>query len=448
MDRTTHFNAMPGNSKFSCQCEHSNEAVDVPWIWTVENKPRGYELYNLLGRPTKVVAPMVDASELSFRLLCKKYGADLCYSPMVNSAMFVREKQDCYRLREFSTCPGDTNMFIQFCGHDPEILVQAGRLVEHSGAKAIDLNLGCPQGIARKGFYGAFLMDDIPLIRNLISEMDNNLSLPITAKIRIFPDPLHTIAYAKTLVDAGATMLGVHGRLREAKGVAPGAADWEQIKMVRESLPDVPMFANGNVWSYDDIQSCLTATGCDGVMSADTLLWEPRLFSNPKNFIVSGRHFSVKNVNARLQAIATAEEYLDICETHRTQVCQIKNHVYKITHQSLQLHPSIRAKISEQTPESPLQQMSTGPESMLTKFRSILRELRDAELASPQPDDIESPEVYSSCIHQLGNVEIPNYIHLSSVTTPVDENSEYRRAKDAKHEAMLEEEEPSYDLFG
>eukprot|EP01060_Flectonema_neradi_P005690 TRINITY_DN13814_c0_g1_i1.p1 TRINITY_DN13814_c0_g1~~TRINITY_DN13814_c0_g1_i1.p1 ORF type:complete len:449 (+),score=59.60 TRINITY_DN13814_c0_g1_i1:65-1411(+) len=448
MDRTEQFLAMPKTSMFSCQCEHSKDGVDQPWIWTTENKPRGYELYEMLGRPVKVVAPMVDASELSFRLLCKRYGADLCYSPMINSAMFIKEKQDSYRLREFSTCPADTNMFVQFCGHDPEILVEAGRMVERTGAKAIDLNLGCPQGIAKKGFYGAFLMDDIPLIRNLISAMDTNLSLPVTAKIRIFPDPLHTIAYAKTLVDAGATMLGVHGRLREAKGVAPGPADWNQIKMVREALPDVPMFANGNIWSYSDMASCLEATTCDGVMSADTLLWEPRLFSNPDRFLVSGRHFAVKNVEARLQAIATAEEYLDICETHRTQVCQIKNHVYKITHQSLQLHPDIRAKISEQTPESPLQQMSTGPESMLSKFRSILKELREAEMASPQPDDVLNPVPYASSIHQLGNVSIPDYIHLSSITTPVDENSEYRKAKDAKVKAMLEEEEPAYDLFG
>eukprot|EP00659_Diplonema_papillatum_P015651 gene15651-23891_t len=207
--RQAWFDRMPLAGPFTCDCEHvaalrdGGAGGDEEWPWTVDNKPRGYELYKLLGSPKTIVAPMVEQSELAFRLLCKRYGADLTYSPMVNSSIFTKDEVAPYRMREYSTCPADTNMIVQFCGHHDETLVKAAKIVEKSGCKAIDLNLGCPQGIARKGFYGAFLMDDLPLVRQLITALDRSVSIPITAKIRVFPDPMHTVAYARMLVDAG-----------------------------------------------------------------------------------------------------------------------------------------------------------------------------------------------------------------------------------------------------
>eukprot|EP01059_Diplonema_ambulator_P029778 TRINITY_DN4954_c0_g1_i1.p1 TRINITY_DN4954_c0_g1~~TRINITY_DN4954_c0_g1_i1.p1 ORF type:complete len:452 (+),score=168.11 TRINITY_DN4954_c0_g1_i1:378-1733(+) len=434
------FSRMPNDSMFSCDCEHKEMGHKVVEEWTVENKPRGWELYELLGRPKNVLAPMVDASELSFRLLCKRYGADLCYTPMVNTAIFTKETAQAFRLREYSTCPADTNMILQFCGHDPELLVQAGRLIANSGCKAIDLNLGCPQGIARKGFYGAFLMDDLPLVRSLISTMDKHLPIPITAKIRVFPDPLHTLAYARMLIDAGATMLCVHGRRREQKGVMPGEADWDQIRMVKEAITEVPVFANGNIWSYDDIGLCLKETKADAVMSADSLLWEPRLFSNPRNFLVSGRHFDVTDVGTRVQGIETCLEYLDICKTHPTQPSHMKAHVFKMTHQSLQVHTDVRKTISDLTSEG---------RSLVECYSEIVNDLleREKALLGEGPAGFATREEYAATIHQLGNVSIPERNVIGSMTTAPDAESEYRRKKDEKLEAMLEDVPAPFDLF-
>ena len=452
------FSTMPVSGTFTCDCEHTREllaggASNGEWLWTPQNKPRGYELYDFLGKPKTIVAPMVDQSELAFRLLTKRYGADLTYSPMINSNCFVKEAALAYRQREFSSCPADTNMILQFCGNNPEAMVEAARMVEQSGCKAIDLNLGCPQGIARKGHYGSFLMEDRPLILSLIRAMDEHISVPITAKIRIFPDPLHTLEYARSLVDAGAALLGVHGRLREAKGSSPGEADWEQIRMVKEAL-NVPVFANGNIWSYEDIDVCLKATGCEAVMSADSLLWEPRLFSNPTRGMLSGRHFQINCAAARVEGVQTALEYLDICSTHKTQLNQIKSHLFKMTHHSLQVHTDMRERISQANAE--------GYVAMLETYRALVTELLALEQdalsscsSSPAASSPVSSSSASGCpreahfnnVSQLGNVRIPERHLVSRHTQPADLESDYRKRKDESYNQMLEDETPAFDLF-
>lgn len=416
--------SMPARGRYTVRCEHTVQALAAEEAgegcacggeWpTPATKPRGYELYNLLGRPTRVVAPMVEQSELSFRLLCKRYGADLCYCPMINSSCFMKDPAGIFRNREYSTCPADTNMVAQMCGHDPETLVSCARELQYSGCKAIDLNLGCPQGIAKRGFYGAFMMDDLPLIRKCITALDTNISIPITAKIRCFPDVQHTIAYAQMVQDAGASIVTVHGRLREQKGQATGSADWGKIRLVKEALR-VPVFANGNVWCADDVDTALAATGCDAVMSADTLLWEPRLFSRPQRFLVTGRHFFVTDPATRIEGLRVAQEYLAICATHPTQVSHMKTHIFKMTHHSLTAHPAMRDRLGD------IQFVQDGPpvRPLFERFVADLLDIELAELAAAAagrpPADSAREAARLDGIQPLGNVQIMERCALSAL---------------------------------
>ena len=130
----------------------------------------------------------------------------------------------------------DRPLFVQFCANSPDELLDAARYVEPY-CDAVDLNLGCPQGIARKGKYGAFLQEDWELIYKLINKLHLHLNVPVTAKMRILETKEKTLEYARMILSAGASILTVHGRRRDQKGHKTGLADWRIVRYLRDQLP-------------------------------------------------------------------------------------------------------------------------------------------------------------------------------------------------------------------
>ena len=132
-------------------------------------KAAGYDFYHkVLGSPKYVMAPMVDQSELPWRMLAKNYGTHLSYTPMFNANSFNRSES--FRASQWSTCPEERPVIVQFCANDPSILLEAALRVERD-CDAVDLNLGCPQHIAKRGHYGSFLMEDWELIGMVASDV-------------------------------------------------------------------------------------------------------------------------------------------------------------------------------------------------------------------------------------------------------------------------------------
>lgn len=185
----------------------------------------------------------------------------------------------------------DRPLFVQFCANDPNDFLEAARLAAPY-CDAVDLNLGCPQGIARKGHYGAFLQEDWDLIYKLINKLHTELSVPVTAKFRIQETKEKTLEYAKMILSAGASIITVHGRRREQKGHNTGIADWSYIRYLRDNLPpETVIFANGNILGQGDIERCLEATGADGVMSAEGNLSDPTIFGKIPEIGQEGREY-------------------------------------------------------------------------------------------------------------------------------------------------------------
>ena len=139
-----------------------------------------------LGSPVYVASPMVDSSEYAFRMLCRKYGAQLCFTPMLHARLFVDDLT--YRRQRFDIQTNEGPTIAQLAGDSPETLSRAAIIAESLGAAGIDLNLGCPQPIARKGHYGSALLRETDLIIACVKAMVASVSVPVSCKIRILDE--------------------------------------------------------------------------------------------------------------------------------------------------------------------------------------------------------------------------------------------------------------------
>jgi tRNA-dihydrouridine synthase 1 len=215
----------------------------------------------------------------------------------------------------------DRPLFVQFCANDPAEFLEAAQYVAPF-CDAVDLNLGCPQGIARKGRYGAFLQEDQELIYKLINTLHTNLSVPVTAKMRILESKEETLNYAKKILSAGASILTVHGRHRDQKGHKTGLADWSVIRYLRENLPkETVLFANGNILKTEDIDRCLEETGADAVMSAEGNLYDPAIFGEVPPVGEEGREYwRGRDGKGGYRMDAVFRRYMDILYKHVLEV--------------------------------------------------------------------------------------------------------------------------------
>ncbi|KNH03846.1 tRNA-dihydrouridine synthase [Perkinsela sp. CCAP 1560/4] len=343
--------------------------------------PKYMEYYKSLGSPRHVVAPMVDQSELAFRMLCRRYGADLCYTPMFHSQQFCTS--EAYRLKHFTTCAQDRPLLVQFCGHDPDVVVRAAKYVQNQ-CDGIDLNLGCPQGIARKGHYGSFLMEDWKLIHTIIRKLCDELDVPVTAKIRVFNDEEVTLAYVRMLVNAGISLLAIHGRTRDMKGGQTGVADWAIIRRVKECFPFLPIIANGNILCYDDIGRCLDATRCDGVMSAEALLHDPRLFSPQSRSLglLNSRLYKKLPLTNELIHIVSSltDEYLQLVEECHTVFSHVKSHLFKLLYHLMVHQPELREALNNAHEGLSIAQVRACVQMICSKSTEFVKEL---EISKP-----------------------------------------------------------------
>ncbi|KAF0427428.1 tRNA-dihydrouridine synthase [Gigaspora margarita] len=218
-------------------------------------------------------------SALSTNFICRihlfsSYNVDLAYTPMILAKEF--KNSSVARDFDFSTSPTDSPLIIQFASNSPVELAKAAELVI-GYVDGIDLNCGCPQKWALNEGIGANLMDKPELVKDMIRTIKGSgVNLPFSIKIRIHNDMRKTLSFTKNAESVGVDFIAIHGRTRRQKSTSP--IDLDTIRLCKESL-QIPVIANGNVFSLEDANILCENTKVDGVMTARGILKNPALFA-------------------------------------------------------------------------------------------------------------------------------------------------------------------------
>lgn len=227
-----------------------------------------------------VLAPMAGITNTAYRRLCREYGGGLFVSEMVTSRALVERTEESMRL--IGHHESEDIRSVQLYGVDPKIIAEAvTMLVAENRADHIDLNFGCPVPKVTKKGGGAAL----PWKRDLFAAIVNSAvqaagEIPVTVKMRKGIDSEHLtyLDAGKAARDAGVAAIALHGRT--ASDYYSGTADWQAIAKLRESLPDVQVLGNGDIWSAQDAVNMMEQTGVDGIVVGRGCLGRPWLFAD------------------------------------------------------------------------------------------------------------------------------------------------------------------------
>lgn len=229
-----------------------------------------------------ILAPMAGITNAAFRRLCREYGGGLYVAEMVTSRALVERNEMSMRI--ISHDDDEAVRSVQLYGVDPNTVGAAVRLiVEEDRADHIDLNFGCPvPKVTRKG-GGSALPWKTDLFTSIIQAATREAGrggIPLTIKMRkgIDNDHLTFIEAGKIARDSGVAAVALHGRT--ASQYYSGKADWSAIAELRESLPDIPVLGNGDIWSAEDAVAMVEQTGVDGVVIGRGCQGRPWLFGD------------------------------------------------------------------------------------------------------------------------------------------------------------------------
>ena len=227
-----------------------------------------------------VLAPMAGITNTAFRRLCREYGAGLYVSEMITSRALVERTPESMRLIRHHE--SETTRSIQLYGVDPKTVREAvTMLVAEDRADHIDLNFGCPvPKVTRKG-GGAALPWKLDLFREIVEGAVTAAGdRPLTIKMRkgIDPDHLTYLEAGRIAEGAGVASIALHART--ASEFYSGHADWSAIAKLKETITEVPVLGNGDIWSAQDALRMVAETGCDGVVVGRGCLGKPWLFGD------------------------------------------------------------------------------------------------------------------------------------------------------------------------
>lgn len=279
-----------------------------------------------LGERPVFLAPMEDVTDIAFRLMCKRFGADMVYTEFVSSDALIRSVNKTQQ--KLIVSEEERPVAIQIYGRDVESMVEAAKICEDAKPDILDINFGCPvKRVAGKG-AGSGMLKNIPLMLDITREVVKAVNIPVTVKTRLGwdADSKIIVDLAEQLQDCGIAALTVHGRTRAQ--MYTGEADWTLIGDIKNnSRMHIPIIGNGDVTSAEICKDRFDRFGVDGVMIGRASIGRPWIFEEVKHYLQSGEALPKKPFSWYLEIlkeqVVQSVERLD----ERRGILHIRRHI-------------------------------------------------------------------------------------------------------------------------
>lgn len=221
------------------------------------------------------LAPLAGFSDFAMRQICIKFGAGLTFTEMVSCKGLLYDNENTKDL--LFTTSDEKIKCAQIFGNDPQIMRSAVESDALSPFDIIDVNFGCPMPKIFNNGEGSALLNNPSLAEKIIYECSKS-GKPITCKMRIglTDGKFITKDFVKAVVNGGAQMVTVHGRTRDK--IYAGEVNYQEIENAK-SVSNVPIIANGGIFTKQDAEKMMASTGADGIMIARGALERPWLFA-------------------------------------------------------------------------------------------------------------------------------------------------------------------------
>ena len=268
-----------------------------------------------LGDKPVLLAPMEDVTDASFRVVCKKFGADMVYTEFIPSDGLIRDAAKA--IAKMKTSDEEAPIAIQIYGNDPVAMVEAAKMADHAeeiagghGCDIIDINFGCPVNkIAGRG-AGSGMMREPDKMVMITEQIVKAVRKPVTVKTRLGWDENSKIivGLAERLQDTGIQALTIHGRTRCQ--MYKGEADWTLIGEVKNNpRMHIPIIGNGDINSARKAKEAFDRFGVDGIMVGRASFGHPWIFREIKHYLETGEELPPMSVRDR---VALAKWHLSL----------------------------------------------------------------------------------------------------------------------------------------